>query len=117
MSIFAHRIPLRAAVILLSVLATAGIAAAQVSDGRLKRSGEATVVKITYRTDSKPFSFSNDQLEPAGYTIDLCRLIVKSLEQQIGTTLNIEWVPVTTRERFDAVAGGRADMECGSTTV
>jgi ABC-type amino acid transport substrate-binding protein len=31
--------------------------------------------------------------------------------------LAIRWVPVDARTRFEAIAGGAADMECGSTTV
>ena len=31
--------------------------------------------------------------------------------------LKIEWVPVTVETRFSAVASGKADMECGSSTV
>jgi glutamate/aspartate transport system substrate-binding protein len=58
-----------------------------------------------------------EQQEPAGYTIDLCKLIVKSLEKQVNSPLRIEWVPVTTQNRFKAVADGSADMECGSSTV
>jgi glutamate/aspartate transport system substrate-binding protein len=42
---------------------------------------------------------------------------VKSLEQRVNSPLRIEWVPVTTRDRFEAVANGSADMECGSSTV
>jgi ABC-type amino acid transport substrate-binding protein len=108
---------LRAAVISMSVLATVGIAAAQGPDGRLQRIADTKTIKIAYRSDSKPFSFLNDQQEPAGYTIDLCQLVVRSLAQQVGATLKVEWVPVTTRDRFDVVVSARADMECGSTTV
>ena len=57
--------------------------------------------------------------EPAaGYTIDLCKLVVKSIEQQFKLQdLKIEWVPVGVDTRFSAVANGKADMECGSSTV
>jgi ABC-type amino acid transport substrate-binding protein len=55
---------------------------------------------------------------PVGYSIDLCRRVVASIEQQIGVTgLQVKWVPVTTQSRFAAVANGEADMECGVSTV
>jgi ABC-type amino acid transport substrate-binding protein len=59
---------------------------------------------------------NNDQ--PVGYSIDLCKLVVASIERQLNTgSLRIEWVPVTLQTRFSAVASGKADMECGSSTV
>jgi glutamate/aspartate transport system substrate-binding protein len=84
----------------------------------LTKIGETKVVKIAYRFDSNPFSFVNEQGEPAGYTIDLCRLVVRSLGRQLGVEqLEIEWERVDVANRLTAVASGAADMECGSTTV
>jgi len=60
----------------------------------------------------------NDKGEPAGFSIDICKLVVSSLEHQLGLdSIKIEWVPVTLQTRFSAVASGKADMECGSSTV
>jgi ABC-type amino acid transport substrate-binding protein len=98
--------------------ATAASAQTQVpSNSRLKTIASTKVVKIGYRTDARPFSFVNDN-QPVGYSIDLCKLVVTSIEHQLGVgSLKIEWVPVTLQSRFSAVASGKADMECGSSTV
>jgi glutamate/aspartate transport system substrate-binding protein len=112
-----QRTMVRTALTLFGVLAMATVAAAQPSDSRLKRIEGTKTVKIAHRLDAQPFSFVSERREPAGYTIDLCKLVVKSIAQQLGASLEIVWVPVTTQDRFDAVAGGLADMECGSTTV
>jgi ABC-type amino acid transport substrate-binding protein len=117
MTLFPHPIVLRIVFAAVALVTTVAIASGQSSDSRLKRIGDAKTIKIAYRSDSKPFSFLTKQREPAGYTIDLCKVIVKSLEQQVNSPLRIEWVPVTTRDRFEAVANGSADMECGSSTV
>lgn len=117
MPLFPHRAVLRVVLAAVALVTTVAFASGQPSDSRLKRIGDAKTVKIAYRSDSKPFSFLTEQREPAGYTIDLCKLIVKSLEQQVNSPLGIAWVPVTTRDRFEAVANGSADMECGSSTV
>jgi glutamate/aspartate transport system substrate-binding protein len=90
---------------------------AQNLEGRLKQVSETRVVKLAHRSDSKPFSFVDAQGQPDGYSVDLCKFIVHSLEMQLGTKLTIEWVPVDTKNRFDAVSSGLADMECGSSTV
>ena len=91
--------------------------AALALEGRLKQISETKAVRLAYRTDAKPFSFENAQGQPDGYTIDLCKSVVRSLELQLNAKLTIAWVPVDTQNRFDAVATGAADLECGSSTV
>lgn len=108
----------------LSIMALAGVvlsgslACAEQLDGRMKTLAETATLRIAYRTDSRPFSFLDPQGRPTGYTIELCERIAKSLERQLGLpALAIEWVPVDTRTRFEAIVGGAADMGCGSTTA
>jgi glutamate/aspartate transport system substrate-binding protein len=112
-----HRAMLGSILAVAALLIAPDPAAAQSPESRLKRIEDSKTIKIAYRSDSKPFSFLDQQQQPAGYTIDLCKLIVASLERRVNSPLRIEWVPVTTRDRFTAVAGGAADMECGSSTV
>jgi glutamate/aspartate transport system substrate-binding protein len=109
---------MRRVLVFVVAMACAGSAAlAQTPEGRLKQIGETRVVKLAYRSDANPFSFVNAEGQPDGYTVDLCKFVVHSLELQLNLKLAITWVPVDTQSRFDAVATGLADMECGSTTV
>ena len=101
----------------IAVASVGGGARAQTLEGRLKEISETKVVKVAHRSDANPFSFVNAQGQPDGYTVDLCKFVVHSLESQLNTKLSISWVPVDTQNRFDAVATGSADMECGSSTV
>ncbi len=88
------------------------------SNSRLKAVASAKTIKLAYRTDARPFSFVNEKNEPVGFSIDLCKLVVQSMQAQLGIpNIKIEWVPVTVQTRFTAVASGKADMECGSSTV
>jgi glutamate/aspartate transport system substrate-binding protein len=107
----------RLLVLVVAMAAVSSGAMAQTLEGRLKRITETKVVRLAHRSDSNPFSFVNAQGQPDGYTVDLCKFVVHSLELQLNTKLAIAWVPVTTQNRFDAVADGLADMECGSSTV
>lgn len=87
-------------------------------DGRLKKIQETKSIAIAHRTDATPFSFEDDKKQVVGYSIDLCRRVVGAIERQLGLSeLKIKWVPVTVQNRFDVVAKGQADMECGSSTV
>src|SRR5579863_5716057 len=112
---------LRWAIVAGAVLMSAATVSAQSqvpSDSRLKSIIAKKLIRIAYRADARPFSFVNDANEPLGYTIDLCKQVTDSIGRQFGLPeLKIEWVPVTVDTRFSAVAGGKADMECGSSTV
>lgn len=86
-------------------------------DGRLKKIRDSQSIGVAYRTDAPPFSFEDNQ-QITGYSIDLCRRVVAAIERQLGGgELKIRWVPVNGDTRFEAIAKGQADMECGSSTV
>ena len=111
----------RTASALIALLVAAALpandASAQTTAGRLKAIAGSKTIKIAHRTDAMPFSYVENQ-EVIGYTIDICKAVVASLEKQLKVQpLKVEWVPVTTQTRFDAVTSGKADLECGSSTV
>ena len=90
---------------------------AEAADSRIDQISTTKTIKIAYRTDATPFSFVKDN-EPVGYTIDICKIVVASLERRLNIQgLKTEWVPVTTQTRLEAIAKGTADMECGASTV
>jgi ABC-type amino acid transport substrate-binding protein len=102
----------------LALVLAPALALAQPLDGRLKKIKESKTIAIAHRTDAAPFSFVNDKKEPTGYSVDLCKRVVNAIGEQLGVPdLKIKWVAVTTQNRFDAVAKGDADMECGSSSV
>ena len=87
-------------------------------DSRLANIARTKTIKLGYRPDARPFSFVNPAQMPTGFTVDLCLLVAKSIETQLGLdVLRIEWVSVNSQSRFSAVASGRADMECGASTA
>ena len=91
---------------------------AQSLEGRLKKIAETKTITIAHRTDAAPFSFVDANKRVTGYSIDLCEKIVRSIERQLGiAAVKIDLVAVTTQTRFDAVAKGQADMECGASTA
>ena len=93
------------------------LATAQPAD-RVKRIKDTKTIAVAHRTDAAPFSFVDDQKQPTGYSVDLCKRVVGQLEKQLGVPgLKIKWVAVTSQTRFEAVSKGDADMECGSSSV
>jgi glutamate/aspartate transport system substrate-binding protein len=90
-----------------------------VLSGTLKKIRDSGVVTIGYRDASFPFSYvRKDASEPLGYSIDLCRGVVDEIVRELnGAPLRIAYAAVTSDSRMDAVASGKIDLECGSTTA
>jgi len=82
----------------------------------LQRIARTGTVVIGYRESSMPFSYVYDGQPPVGYAIDLCRRLVGAIGKQLGREPKTLYRPVSSASRLDAVAGGRVDLECGSTT-
>ena len=109
---------IRILMLALSLLLATGAVQAQPADSRLKKIASTKTITIAYRADATPFSFTDETKQMGGFSIDLCKRVVNMIESQIKVTgLQVKWLQVTTQNRFDAVAKGQADMECGSSTV
>jgi ABC-type amino acid transport substrate-binding protein len=82
---------------------------------QIKKSGE---LRVGYRTDAPPLSFSDTSGQAAGYSVELCKRIAAAVKdhlklKELKTTL----VPLTSEDRIDAIVNNRADIECGATTI
>jgi ABC-type amino acid transport substrate-binding protein len=76
------------------------------------------VLRIAYRTDVPPFSSAKPGETPSGFSIDLCRMVADRLAKQLGMpSLDMRFVAVDANDRLQAIVDGRADLECGTTTV
>lgn len=74
-------------------------------------------MKLGYRTDAPPFSSRNPEGKPEGLAVDLCREAAIRVAQALDLeTLELDYVPVTASDRFEALAGGRIHLLCGPTT-
>jgi glutamate/aspartate transport system substrate-binding protein len=91
-------------------------AGVQALSGTLAKARSSGMVAIAYRESSVPFSYVSARGEPIGYSIELCKQLVDAMSAAVGRDLTIDWVKVTPETRMDAIASGRADLECGSTT-
>ena len=84
--------------------------------GTLAKARASGTIALGFRQSSVPFSFLSPRQEPVGYSVELCKALVTSIEDAINRSLAIRWVPVTAASRIDAVESGQIDLECGSTT-
>ncbi|MDJ0666305.1 MAG: amino acid ABC transporter substrate-binding protein [Desulfobacterales bacterium] len=103
--------------ILLLVVLLASPAAAQELTGTLKQIKKSGQIRIGYRESEPPMSFLDQDGQPAGYSIDICKEIVAGVETKIGAQVNVKYVPVTAKGRFEALRANKIDILCGATTM
>ena len=108
---------LRALLLLTAIIGVVDGTSAQELDGRLKSIYDTGIIRLAYRSDANPFSFLSQNGKPDGYTIDLCKFVSGALGRELNKNLTTEWVPVDSQNRFDSIAAGVADIECGSSSV
>jgi ABC-type amino acid transport substrate-binding protein len=95
--------------------ALAAPAAAQT--GTLEKIRKAGAITMGYVEGSAPFSSLDENRQPQGYSVDLCREIANGIKAQLGLDgLETRWVALTLQNRLEAVRSGRVDIECSTTT-
>src|ERR1041384_8881177 len=96
------------AVLFLIFVARPGLA--QELTGTLKKIKDSGTFTLGHLTSAPPFSFPGPDKKPVGYSIDLCTHVASRIQEQLGTTLKLNWVPVTPENRLDMVASGKVDI-------
>jgi ABC-type amino acid transport substrate-binding protein len=100
------------------LIATACAASDRADAGVLDRLRQDKTLRIAYRTDAPPFSFTDSSDVPTGFMVDLCRAVARQLEAQLKLDdLKISYVLVNAANRFDAITKGEADLLCEPTSV
>ena len=101
----------------LSLAAGAVLALGSADAATLDTVQQDKALRIAFRADAPPFSFTDDAGLPAGFTIDLCRSVAKHIGEQLNISdLKIDYVLVTAENRFEAIENGKADLLCEPTS-
>jgi ABC-type amino acid transport substrate-binding protein len=81
---------------------------------RIKRGGSLV---LAYRDASVPFSYVDADKKPIGYAVELCQKIAEAVGRKVGVkNVPLDYLLVNSANRIAAIEGGKADLECGSTT-
>lgn len=99
--------------------AAAGLLLAGAAHGQtlsdIKKRG---TIRLGYSETSVPFSFKGSDGTPGGYSVELCQRIATAAATASGAPdAKVEWVALTPSTRLDAVASGKVDLECGTTSI
>ena len=102
---------------LLGIGGVAFVANMGASAGVLDRVAAGGPLVIAHRESSIPFSYLDGKKEAVGYAVDLCLKLADAVRKKTGAkNMPVEMVQVTPANRIAMVEGGKADLECGSTT-
>jgi glutamate/aspartate transport system substrate-binding protein len=84
----------------------------------LDRIRDTATIRFAYREGAAPFSYKDRDGRVRGYSVELCTRIAAAIQKELGIKdLKVEWMPADAASRLDLVAGGKADAECGTTTI
>ena len=85
--------------------------------GALQKIRKQGFVTLGYIDGAAPFSSTDGNGDPQGYSVDLCRAVAEGLRTQLKReNLKTRWVKLTIQNRLDAVRRGQVDIECSTTT-
>jgi polar amino acid transport system substrate-binding protein/glutamate/aspartate transport system substrate-binding protein len=84
----------------------------------LDRIRDTTTIRFAYREGAAPFSFKDRDGRVRGYSVELCARIAAAIQKDLGVKeLKVEWIPADAATRLELVTSGKADAECGTTTI
>lgn len=96
----------------------AALAEAAAPSPTLDRIKEARAITLGYRNDAAPFSFKDREGRVLGYSVELCARVATAVQKDLGLPeMRVLWTPLDAADRIAAVASGRVDIECGTTTA
>jgi len=94
--------------------ASAPVAASPTLD-KIKATGMMT---FGYRNGAPPFSFKDAEGRIRGYSVELCTRIAAAIQKELSIAeLKLDWQSMEASTRLEAVASGKVDIDCGTTTM
>ena len=93
------------------------LTAATAGAGTLDRIRDSGTFKIGYRSDAKPYSYRNENGQPAGFIVDLCMEVAAAVRTSVGGSVRMEFVLVPASQRFESVRDGLVDILCDPSSV
>jgi ABC-type amino acid transport substrate-binding protein len=104
---------------LIAAMFCVGAAVASAAEAAtLDRIRDSGTIKLGYRQDAAPFSYADDAGLPAGYSVAICNAVVSAVRSRLGREdIRVEFVLVSSEDRFAAVEAGTIDLLCGASSV
>jgi polar amino acid transport system substrate-binding protein len=94
-----------------------GVLAEEMQPSKLSTVLESGKLRAGTQAFASPFAFRREDGDFEGFSVDLLKLITKSISQGFNKELKLEISEITAENRFSAVSSGDVDIVCGLTTV
>lgn len=92
-------------------------AAPALAAGTLDKVRDSGKLALGYRTDARPFSYTDAAGKAAGFSVSLCLKIADAVQAELKLpALAVDVVPVTAASRFEALHRGQIDLLCETAT-
>jgi len=78
---------------------------------KIKKSG---VITVGHRDDAVPYSYLDEKQVPVGYSIDVCREIIKQISKVVGREVKVQYLSANSQTRIPLFANGTIDLDCGN---
>lgn len=116
------RFAMKAGALAMALVACSAAAMAQTAASTVDQLRASKTLRIAFDPGAPPFSYfvpgTPTTGAPLGYSVDLCRAVAEQLKTQLKIPdLKVAYVPVDTVNRFDTIAGNKADLLCASATA
>lgn len=116
------RFAMKAGALAMALVACGAAAMAQTAASTVDQLRASKTLRIAFDPGAPPFSYfvpgTPTTGAPLGYSVDLCRAVAEQLKTQLKIPdLKVAYVPVDTVNRFDTIAGNKADLLCASATA
>lgn len=87
------------------------------AESTLEQIASTGKIRVGFRQSVPPMSFRDSEGNPVGYSIDLCALVVDAVRIKLGNPeIGVDFLPVNSQNRFDALVDNKIDILCGATT-
>jgi glutamate/aspartate transport system substrate-binding protein len=87
------------------------------AESTLDRIRHTNALVIAFPDGHFPFAEAAGDGKATGYSIEICQKIAEAVRRELKLPqMQVRYLAVTTDGRFQAIAKGDADIECGSTT-
>lgn len=102
----------------LGVMAVPGRASAQgCPEDTLDRISRAGTFNLGAREATPPYGYKDAAGNYVGFATEIARAIHANLQKELGSTIRLNYVPVTSETRIPLLQNSTIDMEAGATVV
>jgi len=81
---------------------------------KIERTG---VFSLGVREATPPYGWLNEQNQYVGFSTDIARMVIQKIEELLGISIQIDYIPVTGRTRIPLLLNGTIDLEAGATVI